>query len=741
MTRAATVDVGTRLHYAGRDWTVIDQPAFNVRLRDDRGLEITANWGSILQAPDYAVLGLEEAPPHPYQVMFDALPHEVRTKALRLERHVLEVLTGTQEKGGPVNPHYDPAAYSQNERVRRKVEELKGEDRDSKVDERRVKRWLAAYRENSSGVFALVDRRHLRVQESHSEADRVVMRAIDAVQADSRGRSDVSLDEIRRLTRNKLEAGGQLAGSESEEEPGKARMPARTKFSELVRAVAPTLFKSARQRDSILANLKKRPFGRATADRPGQVVVLDYTRFDLRAISEVDGSELSLRLLIAVDLYSRAIVGWDLVEVEPRGVDATRLVIGILFPKLWHPSWPETSKWRYTGVPQEVVVAEFGLPEGTELAGPPPLLPEQLVIDGGKIFIGQHLHAVADEFGFDFRYARPYKGSDKAHVEVLFKTIRVRFAEGLRGYVGPNVQHRGKKVRGYHTRGELMRLVGEMITSEYNERCHDALYDPDRPKVKISPNRMLDLGLAMQGLFTVPRSRSAYYLALRPVKVKRIKENGVHLEYRRYDGPELNPYRGGGSPFTHLKGEWIFLVDDRDPSYIFFQDPLENGNFFPIPWADADHVARPFQDVLKAGAQETYAENGFENHDEIDARRDARRNRYDALMAEQDGQGRAEALERLLKLNDRPGGGKMDRVTRNAQAREGAAQQERAALLGTDAPPPLEPLPEQGIAVGVPDDLPFDGDEDDVEIRTLDFEDDFEGDDLADVDNPGEEDK
>ncbi|WP_104990682.1 DDE-type integrase/transposase/recombinase [Deinococcus sp. NW-56] len=739
MTRAATVDIGTRLRYAGRDWTIVAQPALNIGLRDDQGLEITATWGSILQAPDYAVLGLEENPPHPYHVMFASLPQEVRDRALVLERHVLEVLIGAQERGGPINPHYDPGALSQNERIRRKVEELRGENRDSKVSDRQVKRWLSAYQQSGQSAFGLVDRRHLRVRESHSEADRVVMRAIDEVQADLRGRSDVSLNEIRRLTRNKLEAGNQLAESEEDKVPDRVRMPARTKFSELVRVVAPTLFKSARQRDSILANLKKRPFGRATADRPGQVILLDYTRFDLRAISEVDGSELNLRLLIAQDLYSRAIVGWDLVEVEPRGVDATRLVIGILFPKLWHPAWPETSRWRYTGVPQEIIVTEFGLPDGTELAGPPPLLPEQLVIDGGKIFIGQHLHAVADEFGLDFRYARPYKGSDKAHVEVLFRTIRVRFAEGLRGYVGPNIQHRGKKVRGYHTRGELMRLVGEMITSEYNERCHDALYDPDRPKVKISPNRMLDLGLSMQGLFTVPRSRNAYYLALRPVKVRRIKENGVHLEYRRYDGPELNPYRGGRSPFTHLKGEWIFLIDDRDPSYIFFQDPLEDGNFFPIPWVDADHLARPFQDVLKSGAWESHAENGFENHAEIDARRDARRNRYDALMAEQDRQGRAEAVKRLLKFNDKSGGGKLDRADRNTLARENAAQQGREALLGTEAPPPLEPVPGPGIAPGALDDLPFDVDEDNVEIRTLDFDDDLEDDDLAEVEDSEED--
>ncbi|THF69971.1 hypothetical protein E7T06_09445 [Deinococcus sp. Arct2-2] len=692
MTRAAQVEIGTRLRYAGREWKVVAQPAHDLRLRDDEGVEITAVWASVLQAHDYAVVGLEEPPLDRYQAMFDMLPREVQEKAQKLARHVLEVLHGTSERGGPIHPDYDPALFSQNARVRRKVAELRAEDPASKVSERQIHRWIAAYQHNNRGVFGLVDRRHLRIANPHSASDHLIMRAIDKVQDDLEGRSDVTLDELRRLTTQKLRAQNQLAGDEGEG-PGKVRPPARTKFAELVRATAPTLFKTARQRDSIRSNLKKRPFGRARADRPGQIVLLDYTRLDLSAISEVDGTELRLSLLIALDLWSRAIVSWDLVEAEPAGRDATGLVIGILFPKVWHPDWPSASRWPYTGVPEEIVIEAFGLDADLHLAASPPLLVELLVVDGGKIFIGSYLEALADDYTFDFRFARPLKGSDKSHVETLFGTLRERFAESLWGYVGPNVQKRGKDVRGYHTRTELMSLIGAVITSEYNERSHDACFDPLRPKLKLSPNQMLELGLKMQGFLTVPRSRNAYYLSLRREK-RRIGENGVTIQYRRYDGPELNPYRQAASPYPELEGKWPFLIDPRDPSYIFFQDPYPADGAEPVyhalPWVDIDHPSRPFQDLLYESASASFRQHGFNNHQAIDNRRDERRNLYDTRLAQERRQARAEALEVLLKLNRKPEGGKLGRTERNEQSRQQAAQRERAAALGVEAPPPLE---------------------------------------------------
>ncbi|GAA5513087.1 hypothetical protein Dcar01_01813 [Deinococcus carri] len=696
MTRSARVEIGTRLRYAGREWLVVAQPAHHLRLRDNEGVEITAIWASVLQAHDYAVLGLEEPPLDRYQTMFDALPRDVQEKAQKLARHVQEVLYGTCERGGPVHPDYDPALYSQNERVRRKVAELRAEDPASKVSERQIQRWIAAYQQNGRGIFGLVDRRHLRIASPHSAGDHLIMRAIDKVQEDLEGQSDVTLGELRRLTINKLRVQGQLAGAEGEG-PGRVRMPARTKFAELVRATAPTLFKTARQRESILSNLKKRPFGRARGDRPGQVVLLDYTRIDLMAISEIDGSPLRLKLLIAIDLWSRAIVSWDLVEAEPSGLDATRLVIGILFPKLWHPDWPGASRWPYTGVPEQIVIEAFGLDADVQLAASPPLLPELLIVDGGKIFIGSPLEALADEFHFDFRFARPFKGSDKAHVEALFGTLRERFAEAIVGYTGPSVEHRGREAQPYHTRTELMTLIGEMITSEYNERAHDACFDPLRPKVKISPNRMLDLGLQMQGFFTVPRSRNAYYLSLRREK-RRIGENGVTIRYRRYDGPELNPYRGSKSPYPELEGQWPFLVDPRDPSYIFFQDPYppegEQAVYHALPWVDIDHPSRPFQDLLYESASAAFREHGFNNHRAMDDRRDERRNLYDTRVAGERQQLRGQLMDELLKLNRKPEGGQLGRAERNAQSRQQAAQRDREAALGAEAPPPLErPVP------------------------------------------------
>ena len=733
MNRTAEITIGSRLRYAGQDWTVARHPASSIVLRNTDGFELTTTWQAILQSPDYAVAGQADPTVDAYQTSFNTLPERYQQEARALEAHVAEVATGrapttqdTEPEALPlVRPEYDVSFTTLAQRITTKVRELAAENSELKMSERTLKRLLAAYRKQ--GVYGLVDQRHLRLKTPPHEEHQEVMRAIEAVAKLRTQLSDISLKGLRNQTIKHLAGRGLLVRLPEEEttkidhaEPqedaleddsddtaddtpvlelktdGPKRtidMPSQKTFNRLVGLVAPTLVLQAKQRESILANLKKRPFGRIHALRPGQYMLIDINTIDILALSEVDGSEIRLRLALALDLYSRAIVSWDLIESDAKSIDISTLVLGILFPKLHNPAWPEGSKFRYTGIPQHIVLNAFDLDAGVTLAGAPALLPEILVVDGGRAFKSRQLDRLADEFQFDFIFARPYKGSDKSQIERLFRTIRQRLMEDLRGYVGQNVRHRGKKARAYHFRSELLTKIGEYITEEYNNHTHDSLYAPDAPKFKLTPNQMLDLGLQMQGLFAVPRSRNEYYLSLRPVKCA-IGERGVTIDYRQYDGPEFNPYRGKKSPYPRLNGRWPVLVDDRDPTFVFFQDPYpdpgEEGQYFAMQWLDAEHYVRPFETDLTGQAMQAVQERTEDalagNKVEMDRVRRDRNDRYAEELASLDRSGRGKLVEALQTMNNKTEHGKLDRKVRNAISRQGDAQRQRAERLGGDAP-------------------------------------------------------
>jgi putative transposase len=674
MTLTTRLTTGMRLMFEDREWRVEVGPDIldgKVTLKapgqEPRVLAVT----QVIAAPTFRLL-LETALA-PYAAHFEKLPGDVKLAALQREEHLREILTGYRAgQAHPDRPEeplpvYDLAVTPLlKDRVDAKAAELG-------MDRRQIERWLKSYRDAGGHVFGLIDGRTVRLSNRLGEQDPALGDALLRVAKDLENASDVTFVRIRELVEDRLE---ELAAKGMVKT---IKLPHQSTFIRLVDEFAPQLSRHAKRRRSEASRGQKRPFGKIVATRPGQLLVIDISPFDILVRSEVDGQGIRLRLILVIDLYTRAIVGADVIETDPKGVDVSSVLLDVVFPTLWHPSWPtlpEDARLPYAGVPEAILLQAHGLPEDSTLANLPPMLPDAVVVDNGMVFLSSQFRELCRRLGCDIILARPLKGSDKAHVERLFLHLRTRLAERLKGYVGPHVLARGSKVAAFHFRFEIKHELLRWISEYYNRRAHDGLAHPRLPGVKLSPSEMYDLGLSHAGYLTIPLGRDAYYLALRSV-TRKIGAEGVRVDGRQYDHEALNPYRHATSPYAEFGGLWPVLVDDRDPTYIFFQSP-DSGLWTALPDRNADWPARPFGDELLEQVKYTLAVRGFKptNHTDVESARRVWQREYDARV-------KAGPIPVTVDAV-------LPKEVRDDLARKGAAARNQEAHLETPPVPPVK---------------------------------------------------
>ncbi|WP_256333598.1 hypothetical protein [Streptomyces sp. cf386] len=122
----AVVEVGARLRYDGRVWTLAVLEGARATLVSDEGASAVVLLPYLFADPSFEV----ERGPAPARVppfgLLEALPVEVRERALAWQRHVREVETGFPDAVGQGAPReqFDPATRSLAQRERAKAEEL-----------------------------------------------------------------------------------------------------------------------------------------------------------------------------------------------------------------------------------------------------------------------------------------------------------------------------------------------------------------------------------------------------------------------------------------------------------------------------------------------------------------------------------------------------------------------------------------------------------------------------------------
>ena len=492
------------------------------------------------------------------------------------EAHVLEVLTGyrTRDPDTTARPReaFEPTRRL-GERQAAKAEELG-------CSARKVRRWCDAYLEH--GPVGLIDGRTLRGSDPLRDID---PRWIETCKIVIAQHTDASRP-TQQILLERIDA--RLATDHGE---GFVQSPKREKARRALRELARgtgALSGSTKSKRSI-ANRPAPTYGRLRGTRPGEYILLDTTRLDVFAMEPVTLKWVPVELTVAMDLYSRSIVGLRLTPVSTKGVD----IAGVLYELTG--AFATDEALPFVGLPETIFIPPAG---GVDL---PHVCPETLVIDHGKVYVSEHVRSVCSRLGISIQPARPYTPTDKAAIERFFRTLREQLLVALPGYKGPDVYSRGSNVEdeAYYFVDELEEIIRRWVVDQYMRRPHRGLVNEFAPGVIYSPQQRLEEGIARAGYLRIPITPDLGYDFL-PVEWRLVQHYGVEIDGLRYNGEALDVLRNTTSPYGGERaGRWPFRVDPNNRQRIFVFDP--NARVWQrVDWTEAHEVPQPFStEVLK----------------------------------------------------------------------------------------------------------------------------------------------
>ncbi len=504
-------------------------------------------------------------------------------RATSLERadHVREVLTGYRSGSAEVAREGEPRLAFHPER--RMEERIAAKAAELGKGHRTVARWISRYKE--AGEVGLIDNRLAQPgQALVSFDDRwidVAREIVDEQTNESKVAKRIIIARVNARVERTFGAGVVTPPS---------RSAAYKILDELSRGRA--TFSGSTKRKRSNANRPLAPYGRLHASRPGQYVFMDTTPLNVFAVAPVTGKWVCADLTVAMDLYSRCILGLRLTPGSTKSIDVAGVLMEACQPFDTPNEWDARARWPYHGVPDTLLVdpTRLRMPRFTR-AG---ILPETIIVDHGAPYLSEHVTSACARIGMSIQPARVYQPTDKGPMERFFRTLDT-FLQELPGYKGADVAGRGDDPEGeaVYTVPQLEQIIREWAATVYHLRPHGSLEDPKLPGVKLSPAERYEQGLAVAGQLRMPVDRSVL-LELLPVVKRQFNHYGVEIHKLRYTGESVAKYRNRARSIHRDKGtDWPFVINPDDLSQIYFRDPEDN-TWHTLEWEHKDAFDTPF---------------------------------------------------------------------------------------------------------------------------------------------------
>ncbi len=517
-------------------------------------------------------------------VVLNRLTKEEKKEVLERAEHVREMLTGYRSGSEDLPRADEPRSqYAPGLPMRDRYEAKAAE---LGVTTRTVRRWARAFRE--LGEAGLVPKT-AKADGGLGNADPRWVEAAEEVlkeyEEESRPSVKVVLEEVEARLRTKFKL-------------VKIPVPPRTtayRWMQELERRHPT-FRLSTQRNRDIADRPWGVYGKLRPTRPGEYVLMDTTRLDVFALDPVTLRWMQAELTIAMDWYTRCIIGLRVTPVSTKAIDAAAVLYQAYRPQPVPQSWPREAAWPEHGIPRGVLV------EAEAVHGPvtgvwgPKVAPETLIVDHGKIYLSAHLTSVCRRMGISVQPARLRTGRDKGPAERYFRTLREDLLQRLPGYKGPDIHSRGLNPEkdAFFFHHELEAIIREWTAVTYHRRPHAGLLDPHLPQVELSPAAMFEHGLARAGYIEVPRDPHLAYEFL-DVSMRTVQHYGVEINGRRYNGGCLDGLRDmAGSDIDLNKRRLPFFADPDDVTRIHFRD--HERVWHTLQWEHAPSLTMPLSE-------------------------------------------------------------------------------------------------------------------------------------------------
>ncbi len=563
MSTTFEVIVGSAVWLDGEMWTVQEITGSSILISNGKSLRRV---GAAIVARAHIGEAKTGGTPEndPISVALSRLSPAKLKQLQSLERELLGILD------------IDPAEGTTQSELVRKAAERQG------VSVRTMRRKIADYR--SAGLPGLIDSAASRKYESRIDPrwDKACLAVLAELIYESTPTKKAVLGRVQRLL-------------DEEFGPGAVPVPGKTVAYARVDELAKgrQAFGQGKARRSI-AERPQGMYGRLRAQYPGEYVLMDSTPLDVFALEEGTGRWVSVELTVAIDLFSRCIVG---LRLAPISTDA-RDIADVLYQVVAPPE-EDADGFPYHGVPHNLVI-------GTgEDHAPLGAVPGTIVVDHGKVYLSDHVRGACARIGINIQPATPHKPTDKPAVERFFRTLRQSFLEHLPGYKGPDVYSRGDNVenKAVYYVTELEDMIREWVSTVYHRSAHAGLCIPEVPGIELCPVEMFEAGLAKTGHLRLPASEDLVFDFL-AVHWRTIQHYGVEVKGQRYDGVVLNKYRNVRSKERGANaGKWPFFYDTHDVRYVYFKDPDEH-LWHRLDWEHAPMLDAPFSQKAADYARE-----------------------------------------------------------------------------------------------------------------------------------------
>ncbi|MGO4230172.1 Mu transposase C-terminal domain-containing protein [Arthrobacter sp. YAF34] len=346
------------------------------------------------------------------------------------------------------------------------------------------------------------------------------------------------------------------------------------------------------------ANVPDRVFRTRPALLPGSEMQVDSTLLDILVIfpdgsvRRPDAAMMSDRAThcVAATALAKKICGADLAFMIAQSMTPRpRFDVPLELKNLW--------EMKRRDMPW---IEMFDPAERERLDAMVPLFrPRMIITDNGRDYRSRTVDAAGRLIGFTIVRSAPYTPTDKAIAENLFGTIKKKFLAKLPGFTGGSISSRGKrkwKKSELLTLWEFSWLLDRWLVHVWHNTPTNGLRDPRLGGGPLlSPIAEYEAMFPYVGFIPKPLSRNDR-IGLLPMLSRTIQNDGIQIEYRMYDAPELSVLRRRTSGTT-LDGQWEVHYMPADPRVVWVYDP-ETGNYINCEWKE-DRLDIPFASDIR----------------------------------------------------------------------------------------------------------------------------------------------
>lgn len=301
--------------------------------------------------------------------------------------------------------------------------------------------------------------------------------------------------------------------------------------------------------------------GKFTADYPMQLIEIDHTPVDIILVDDDKREPIGRPYLtVAIDIYSRMIVGYYL-SLNPPSVTSVAMCV------------------TTSVLPKDKLLLDLDVDSNWDIWG----FPETIHVDNGADFRAEAIKEAGLVHGINIEFRPVGRSNFGGHIERVIGTLMNAVHE-IPGTTFSNIQQKAEYDADKHssmTFLEFERWLVTFITKVYHKRIHHG--------INTSPEQLLEQGIFGEdspvGLPPKPSDPLSILIDFLPMFRRTVQKNGINIDGINYYDNLLRIKINVKDEATGKKKQFICKRDPRDIKHIWFYDDSIQ-EYFKIPAAD-----------------------------------------------------------------------------------------------------------------------------------------------------------